>query len=58
MSFQAVDFRVTGKVQGVWFRKHTKLEADRLGLVGHVRNMPDGSVEGFVQGPHAALEQM
>jgi acylphosphatase len=35
---------VTGKVQGVFFRKYTKEEADRLGVRGLVRNEPDGSV--------------
>lgn len=36
--------RVTGRVQGVWYRKHTKAEADRLGVKGFVRNEPDGAV--------------
>lgn len=36
--------RVTGIVQGVWFRKSTKEKAEELGLKGMVRNMPDGSV--------------
>jgi acylphosphatase len=36
--------RVSGKVQGVFFRASTKDEADRLGIAGLVRNEPDGSV--------------
>ena len=36
--------RVTGKVQGVFFRKHTKETADSLGIKGTVRNEEDGSV--------------
>ncbi len=36
---------VSGKVQGVWFRASAKREADRLGVTGHARNLPDGSVE-------------
>jgi len=32
-------------VQGVWFRKFTKELADKLGISGEVRNLPDGSVE-------------
>lgn len=38
------DIHVSGKVQGVWFRKYTKIEADKLGLKGFVRNNPDGKV--------------
>lgn len=36
--------RVTGKVQGVWFRDSTKAVANQLGITGFVRNEPDGSV--------------
>jgi acylphosphatase len=36
--------RVSGKVQGVFFRASAKDEADRLGISGIVRNEPDGSV--------------
>lgn len=38
------NIKVTGKVQGVWFRKYTKGKADELGLLGTVENQPDGSV--------------
>ena len=51
-------FHVYGKVQGVHFRKYTKLEAEKLGLVGWVENMPDGSVRGEVQGPNARVREM
>ena len=36
--------RVTGKVQGVFFRASTKEAAEKLGIKGWVRNEPDGSV--------------
>ncbi len=36
---------IRGQVQGVFFRHHTKKEADILGLKGYVRNMANGSVE-------------
>ena len=41
---------VYGRVQGVYFRYHTKLMADRLGLSGWVRNRPDGTVEAYFCG--------
>ena len=36
--------KVTGKVQGVWFRKYTLVKALDLGLKGFVKNKDDGSV--------------
>ncbi len=55
-----LELSVKGRVQGVWYREHTRREAERLGLVGTVRNMPDGTVYAKVEGPRsrcAALEQ-
>ncbi|OGR39253.1 MAG: hypothetical protein A2051_08015 [Desulfovibrionales bacterium GWA2_65_9] len=45
-------FHVVGLVQGVWFRGWTRETARALGLVGWVRNMPDGSVAGQAQAPN------
>ena len=36
---------VHGRVQGVGFRYFVKQTADRIGVVGEVRNLHDGSVE-------------
>lgn len=49
---------VSGKVQGVWFRANTQREASRLGLVGWVKNMPDGRVEVYACGEETKLEQL
>jgi len=49
---------VSGTVQGVAFRHHAKLRARELGLGGWVRNLPDGRVEAWVEGPEAAVESM
>lgn len=46
-----------GHVQGVGFRYTAKGIADGLGLCGYVRNLPDGSVEMFVQGGPEAIDQ-
>lgn len=35
---------VKGKVQGVYFRRDTQLEARKLGVTGTVANQEDGSV--------------
>lgn len=36
---------VAGRVQGVFFRASAREEAQRLGLTGYARNLPDGRVE-------------
>ena len=48
--------RITGRVQGVWFRGWVRGEPRRLGLTGWVRNQPDGSVALGREGPpHARV---
>ncbi len=51
-------FRIRGKVQGVWFRESTRQQAVRLGLVGHAKNLPDGSVEVLAMGSDSALTEL
>jgi acylphosphatase len=46
---------VSGRVQGVFFRAHTRQEAQRLGLNGWARNLADGRVEVLACGEHAAV---
>ena len=55
---KAFHFFVSGRVQGVFFRARTKQQADLRGLAGWVRNLPDGRVEGVVEGPEAQLEDL
>ncbi len=50
--------RIYGRVQGVWFRAHTKEMAEKLGIKGWVRNMPDGSVEAVFEGDEKSLKEM
>ena len=47
--------RVTGRVQGVFYRAWTRDEAKRGGVNGWVRNCPDGSVEAHLEGDEAAI---
>lgn len=51
-------FRVSGRVQGVFFRQSTRQQAEKLGLCGWVRNRADGSVEGLACGAPEALAQL
>ena len=48
---------VKGLVQGVYFRAFTKEAADHLGLIGWVRNLPDGSVEAVTEGEEQILKE-
>ena len=49
---------VHGRVQGVFFRSSTQDEANRAGVDGWVRNLPDGSVEAVFEGTAEAVEQL
>jgi acylphosphatase len=51
-------FLITGKVQGVYFRHSTRLQAERLGIRGVARNLPDGSVEVLADGTQEAVENL
>jgi acylphosphatase len=49
---------VKGRVQGVGFRWFILRHAERLGLTGYCRNLPNGDVEVFAQGTDAALAEL
>jgi acylphosphatase len=49
--------KVTGRVQGVFFRQSTVDMASGLGLRGWVRNLPDGGVEARFEGEREVVEQ-
>lgn len=49
---------VRGQVQGVCFRATTQHHAQKLGLVGTVKNLADGTVEIYAQGERELLEKL
>ena len=51
-------FVISGRVQGVGFRWFTRDAAQREGLTGWVRNLPDGRVEAFAEGEAESVERM
>nr|XP_053604718.1 acylphosphatase-2-like isoform X2 [Plodia interpunctella]XP_053604719.1 acylphosphatase-2-like isoform X3 [Plodia interpunctella] len=58
MAMRAADFEVYGRVQGVFFRKFTKEQAQKLGLRGWCKNTQEGTVLGHMQGPIDKIETM
>ena len=54
----ALKARISGHVQGVFFRAWTRGEAERLGLDGWVRNERDGSVAALIAGPRQSVDAM
>ena len=52
------NIRVSGRVQGVFYRASTRDKAKELGLSGWVRNEPDGTVYVEAEGSKEALDQL
>ena len=49
---------ISGKVQGVFYRASCQEVAQRLGLTGWVKNLPDGNVEVLAQGEKEKIEKL
>jgi acylphosphatase len=56
MMIIARKFLLRGIVQGVGFRYFTQRVAARHQVRGYVRNLEDGRVEAFAQGPERSVE--
>ena len=52
----SLHFFVAGRVQGVFFRMHTRQQARLHNLTGWVRNLPDGRVEGMASGEASGVK--
>ena len=48
---------VQGRVQGVGFRYSARGKAQKLGVAGYARNLPDGGVELEAEGDPGAVEE-
>lgn len=49
---------ISGRVTGVFFRANTRKAAERLGVKGWVRNLPDGRVEVVAEGEEGKVNQL
>jgi len=52
-----VHLKITGRVQGVYYRAATVQQAQNLSLTGWVMNCRDGSVEAVAEGAKQKLEE-
>lgn len=53
-----VHVTIKGRVQGVFYRASTQNEAERLGIKGWVKNMPNGDVQAVFQSDPTLIEQI
>ncbi len=55
---RAVEVRIFGLVQGVFYRARCVEQAMRFGVTGWVANEPDGSVSGYFEGSPNAVDAL
>ena len=58
MENHRVRIEVTGKVQGVFYRASTLQIANKLGLTGNIRNLPNGNVRIIAEGNEKNLKEL
>ncbi len=52
-----IEIQISGKVQGVWFRDSVRNAANKLELVGYVKNNDDGTVTTEVCGDEKRFKE-
>ena len=57
-TLQRITIICHGRVQGVFYRDSTRKKALELGLVGTVKNLPDGTVQIVAEGSRESLEAL
>jgi acylphosphatase len=55
---KAIKLSISGTVQGVFYRRFVKDNADKNGVKGFVRNLEDGSLEVFLEGEQESVDNM
>lgn len=55
---RAVRLKLSGRVQGVFFRAWTRQQAEALGVRGWVRNLGDGSLEAHLEGDEFCVSEL
>jgi acylphosphatase len=55
---KAVRLAISGTVQGVFFRRFVKDNADKNNVRGFVRNLEDGRLEVFLEGEQESVDNM
>jgi acylphosphatase len=53
-----IHVRVSGRVQGVYYRAYTKSQANEMGVKGWVRNIPGGGVEAVLEGDREKVGEL
>lgn len=55
---KTIRIKISGQVQGVFFRKFIADEAKKIDLKGHVRNLESGEVEVVAEGAPESVDEM
>jgi len=53
-----VRYRISGRVQGVFYRGSTQSQAQALGITGYARNLKNGQVEVLAYGEETQIAQL
>ncbi len=57
MAAKRVMLIISGKVQGVFYRDYVRIEAEKIGVRGYVKNLPDKTVEVVAEGTETQINK-